>query len=121
MKQTVDITIFHFDGKDYIKRKCNKCFWEEDQATNIKKSGLSSIDSLYVSIPYFQAEDLTVFKGKDLIVQGNIEELIDNTSQQTQASSIKQIKASHEVFTINSVSRKCNGSKRMWHWELSGK
>lgn len=121
-KQTTDATIFHLEGSNYIKSIYRGCFWEEDQAANIRKSGLSSVDSLYISIPYSSdAQELSINKGKDLVIKGEITEDIDNTSQSTQASSIKEIKSSHDVFTITSLAEKKHGSRRMWHWELSGK
>lgn len=121
-KQTTDITIFHLDGTNYVKNVYHGCFWEEDQAAAIKKSGLSSVDSLYISIPYnTDTENLCICKAKDLAIQGEVLETIDNTSQATQSTSIKALKSSHDVFVISSSAKKCHGSRRMWHWELSGK
>jgi hypothetical protein len=121
MKNTVKVTIFHLGANGYEKNVYDKCFWDEDQATAIKKSGLSSVDSLYVSIPYSEAQSLDINKGNDYILQGETTLEIDNTTQQTQSNSIKLLKASHNVLTISAGSLKNHGSKRMWHWELSGK
>lgn len=121
MKNTVKVTIFHLNGANYEKKIYDKCFWDEDQAQAIRKSGLASVDSLYVSIPYFVVQSLEINKGKDYIIQGETELDFDNTSQSTQSNSLKALKENHNVFTINSSSLKNHGSKRMWHWELSGK
>ena len=120
-KQTVKVTVFHLGLNGYEKNVYDKCFWDEDQATAIKKSGLASVDSLYVSIPYSVAQRLEINKGKDYIIQGETTLGIDNTSQATQSTSIKELKANHNLLTLSAVSLKNHGSKRMWHWELSGK
>lgn len=120
-KQTVKVTIFHLGSKGYEKTVYDKCFWDEDQATAIKKSGLASVDSLYVSIPYSVVQSLEINKGKDYIIQGETLLEIDNTSEKTQSTSIKELKANHNLLTLSAGSLKNHGSKRMWHWELSGK
>lgn len=121
MKNTVEVTIFHLGPNGFVKSEYDKCFWDEDQASAIKKSGLASADGLYVSIPYSVVQNLEINKGKDYIIQGKTELEIDNTSQKTQSTSVADIKANHNTFVINAMSLKNHGSKRMWHWELSGK
>jgi hypothetical protein len=120
-KKTTNVTIYHFEDNKYLRSVYDHCFWEEDQAANIKKSGLTSIDSLYVSIPLSEAQTLVIKKGKDLIINGDVNFEFDNTSQATQSSSLNNLRANHDVFTINSYSKKDHGSPRMRHWELSGK
>lgn len=120
-KQTVKVTIFHLGKNGFEKNVYDKCFWDEDQATAIKKSGLASVDSLYVSIPYSVVQSLEINKGKDYIIQGETLLEIDNTSEKTQSTSIKELKANHNLLTLSAGSLKNHGSKRMWHWELSGK
>ncbi|WP_455715336.1 DUF6751 family protein [Anaerosporobacter sp.] len=120
-KQTEKVTIFHLGSNGYEKSVYAKCFWDEDQATAIKKSGLASVDSLYVSIPYSVVQSLEINKGKDYIIQGETLLEIDNTSEKTQSTSIKELKANHNLLTLSAGSLKNHGSKRMWHWELSGK
>jgi hypothetical protein len=120
-KRTTNVTIYHFEDNKYIRSVYDRCFWEDDQAASIIKTGLSSADSLYVSIPMSEAPDLVISKGKDLIVHGDIAFEIDNTSQATQSTSLKALKAENDVFTISSFSKKDHGSTRMRHWELSGK
>lgn len=121
-KQTVDVTIFH-QGADgnYSKTEYAQCFWDEDQAQAIIKTGLSNADSLYISIPYTVTQSLEITKGKDYIIKGKTTLTINNTSQSTQSSSLKTLKASHNVFTLSSSSLKDHGSRKLWHWELSGK
>lgn len=120
-KQTVKVTIFHLGNNGFEKNVYDKCFWDEDQATAIKKSGLASVDSLYVSIPYSVVQSLEINKGKDYIIQGETLLEIDNMSEKTQSTSIKELKANHNLLTLSAGSLKNHGSKRMWHWELSGK
>lgn len=118
-KQTVTVTILHTDGTGYRKAEYSGCFWEEDQQARIVKTGLASADSLYISIPW--QDGFVITKGKDKAVLGTITEEVDNTSSATVSASIKQITNAHEVFTLTSCSPHNHGSKRMWHYELSGK
>ncbi|WP_073291773.1 hypothetical protein [Anaerosporobacter mobilis] len=120
-KQTVKVTIFHLGKNGFEKNVYDKCFWDEDQATAIKKSGLASVDSLYISIPYSVVQNLVINKTKDYIILGETDFEFDNTSQSTQSAGTRALIASHNTFIINSCSLKNHGSKRMWHWELSGK
>ena len=121
MKRTTSITIYHKVGANYVRKVYHKCFWDEDKAANIKKSGLASVDSLYVSMPLSIAPNLTISNGNDLVIQGEIADEFDNTSQQTQSNSLKTLKEMYQVFTISAHSKKDHGSPRMHHWEISGK
>lgn len=120
-KRTTKVTIYHLGANGYERNVYDGCFWEDDQAAKIAKTGLSSADSLYVSIPLNNAPNLEINKGKDYIIQGEIDVEFDNTSQAVQSASLKALKASHEVFTITTVSKKNHGSPRMHHWEIGGK
>lgn len=121
MKRTTSITIYHKIGTSYVREVYHKCFWDEDKASNIKKSGLASVDSLYISMPLSAAPNLTINNGKDLVIKGEIEDEFENTTEQTQSNSLKALKEKHQVFTINAHSKKDHGSPRVHHWEISGK
>lgn len=120
-KRTTKVTIYHLGANGYERNVHDGCFWEDDLAAKIAKTGLSSADSLYVSIPLNNASNLEVKKGKDYIVKGEIDFKFDNTSPATISSSLLSLKALHEVFTITTVSKKDHGSPRMHHWEVGGK
>ncbi len=120
-KRTTKVTIYHLKDKKYVRNVYDKCFWEDDQAARITKTGLSSVDSVYVSIPMTEAPNLIITKTKDLIVQGEITIEIDNTSEATQSASLKTLNSNYLVYAIKSFSKKDHGSPRMRHWELSGK
>ncbi|MFV0344213.1 MAG: DUF6751 family protein [Anaerocolumna sp.] len=120
-KRTTKVTIYHLKEKKYKRNVYDKCFWEDDQAARITKTGLSSVASLYVSIPLTEAPDLIITKTKDFIVQGEVTFEIDNTTEATQSASLKTLNTNYLVYTINSFSKKDHGSPRMRHWELSGK
>lgn len=120
-KQTTKITIYHQGANGFERSVYDGCFWEDDQAAKIAKTGISSADSLYVSIPLKNSPNLEVNKTKDYIVKGEVDFEFDNTSQTTQSASLKTLKASYEVFTITTVSKKDHGSPRMHHWEVGGK
>lgn len=121
MKVKVDITLIHVENRQYVKQVYEDCFWDCDQSANIIKTGLTNIDSLYVSIPLAKAQNLKISNCKDFVIQGEIIESIDNTSEETQSASLKAIRNKYECFTVNSYSKKDHGSPRMHHWELSCK
>ena len=122
MKNTTAITIYHkgADGK-YTRKVIQGCFWDDDQQASIAKTGISNADRLYISIPYRECESLMINKSNDLVIKGDVVTEIDNTSSSSISTSIKTLKAEHEVFTLTSCSFKNHGSRRMWHYELSGK
>ncbi len=122
-KATVNTTIYHYDNdaRTYTRTVYSGCFWDDDLAANVAKTGLLNADSLYVSIPLNNAPELNINKGKDLIIKGDIDTDIDNSSQSLQAAAVKALKAAYEVFTITSVTLKNHGSGRLHHWELGGK
>ena len=120
-KRTTKVTIYHQGANGFERNVYDGCFWEDDQAAKIAKTGISSSDSLYVSIPLKNAPSLEINKTKDYIVKGESDIEFDNTSQTTQSASLKALKASYEVLTITTVSKKDHGSPRMHHWEVGGK
>lgn len=121
MKKNVDITVFHVENGKYSKQEYSDCFWDADQAANIRKTGITNVDSLYISIPLANAPNLKIAKAKDIVIQGKVDDEIDNTSQETQSISLKALNRKYECFTVNSYSKKDHGSPRMHHWELSCK
>ena len=120
MKNTTKVTIYHLSGTAWTRTVYEGAFWDDDQAAKIAKTGLSSADRLYVSIPLDKAPALEITKGKDFIVKGECNIEIDNASQATISASTKSL-ISAGAFIITTVSKKDHGSKGMHHWELGGK
>ena len=121
MKNTTKVTIYHkVTSSSWTKTVYDGAFWDDDQAAKIAKTGISSADRLYVSIPLTKAPNLDINKGNDYIVRGECPLTIDTTSQTTISASVKTIQSAG-AFLITTVSKKDHGSPRMHHWELGGK
>ena len=118
MKNTTKVTIYH-KGTAWTKTVYEGAFWDDDKQARIAKTGLSNADSLYVSIPLDKAPELTITNGKDYIVKGECNIVIDASTSAKESASIKEIL--NVGYTITTCSKKDHGSKRMRHWELGGK
>lgn len=119
MYTNTDITLYSFAGGRYERLVINNVFYQESEQTNIIKSGIANVSSALILIPY--KTDMLFKKGKDLIVKGICETLIDNTSPQTISQSIKALRQAHKVLTVMTADEKKIGSKDMWHYELGCK
>jgi hypothetical protein len=122
-----DITIYKKGAIGYdrylITGKDNKkgAFWDESAQSNMIKSGLSTIGTVNIMIPLLNMPDITLKTGVDIAVKGNISFTFDNTSLQSVASSMTQLKQIIPVFTIVTADKKDFGSPSMQHYQLSCK
>lgn len=141
-------TLYNYDrdkstGKvTYRRTTLENVFWDDSKQSNTMKSGLTSIESVKVCVPfdvktnnkkyaspkaYLNSADKDslftfVANSQDLIVKGIIEYEIDNTSNQTISESLSYMKNNFDyVMTVSVVDMKDFGSERMQHWELGGK
>lgn len=132
-------------GKEtYTKTYLKSVFWDDTKQANVLKSGLSTIESVSVYIPfsidadgkeylpskeYARLEESELNKyftfavnSKDFMIQGLIDYDVDNTSSQTVSASIQYIKNTYDkIMTISVVDEKNYGSDSMRHWEIGGK
>jgi hypothetical protein len=84
---------------------------------------MTTADSVKIFIP---VENLPVgikfATGKDWIVKGIVDDIVDNTSPQSISASLKVIKESYDrVVTLSSADEKLYGSRNMQHIQLSCK
>lgn len=129
MITNADITLYACPNGKYtrheIKGKDNKkgVFWEDVKQSNVLKSGLSTADSVRVFIPVENLPGGIKFTtGKDLIVKGIVDDVVDNASSQTISASLKVMKEAYDrVVTVSVVDDKLYGSPRMQHIQLSCK
>jgi len=127
MYTNADITIYKKAAIGYdrypVTGKNNKkgAFWDESAQSNIIKSGLSTIGTVNIMIPLSHLPDIVIKTGNDIVVKGNIDFEFDNTSQQTVASSMTQLKQITTVYTIVTADKKDFGSSGMQHYQLSCK
>lgn len=134
-----DITLYNYRNGSYIRTVINDVFWTDSKQSNIVKSGGVLTDAVSILIPLSSAAgyvapkeyaSLTDITGrftlqantKDLVVKGAITYDIDNTSQQTQSSSLTHLKATYDnVVTVNMVAVNLYGSKPLQHFSVSCK
>lgn len=123
MFTNADMTLYSCgkDGK-FTRTVIEKVFWEEVKQSLIEKTGLASADSVKVFIPASSAPDgLHFTTSKDLVIKGIIDTEFDNTSQQTIAASLTDLKDSHDVYSVTVADGKLYGSQRMQHYQISCK
>lgn len=124
MYTNTDITYYSCskDGK-YTRYEIKGVFWEDVKQSNVLKSGISTANSVRIFIPVGNLPGgLKFTTGKDWIVKGNIDDEVDNTTQQTISTSLKAIKEIYDrVVTVSVVDDKLYGSPRMQHIQLSCK
>lgn len=150
MYTNTDATLYNYfkdkeSGKvKYRKTYLKNVFWDDTKQNNVIKSGLTTIESVLICIPfsvetegkqyaspkeYFKLTDDKKDKSftftansQDLIVKGRIDYDINNTSMQTISESLSYLRNNYDnVMTISVVDEKDFGSESMRHWEIGGK
>ena len=133
------------NNKDiYTKTFLRGIFWDDTKQANVLKSGLATIESVSVYIPFnvdagnkeflppkeyakLGVSDLDKYytfttNSKDLIVEGIVDYNIDNTSSQTTSAGLQYLKSNYDkVMTVSVVDEKNYGTDEMRHWEIGGK
>ena len=150
MYTNADATLYNYyknktSGKvTYTRTQLHGIFWDDTKQSNVLKSGLSTIESVSIYIPFsvntdgkeylppkeynkLSESDLSKYytfatNSQDLIVEGLIDYNIDNTTSQTISAGLSYLKNNYDkVMTISAVDEKNYGSDGMRHWELGGK
>lgn len=141
-------TLYNYDrdkatGKvTYRRTYLRNVFWDDSKQSNVLKSGLTSVESVNISVPFdVDAEGKTYKSPKeylnstdkdnsftftansqDLIVKGIIDYEINNSSSQKISESLSYLKNNYDyVMTISIVDMKDFGSENMRHWEIGGR
>ena len=141
-------TLYNYDrdkttGKvTYRRTHLRNVFWDDSKQSNVLKSGLTSVESVNISVPFdVDAEGKTYKSPKeylnstdkdnsftftansqDLIVKGIIDYEIDNSSSQKISERLSYLKNKYDyVMTISIVDMKDFGSENMRHWEIGGR
>nr|WP_308743206.1 DUF6751 family protein [uncultured Anaerocolumna sp.] len=121
MYTNADITVYTLsDG--YKTHHIEGVFWDESKQSNVIKSGLSTIDSITIYVPFENIpSEIKFTTGKDYIVKGLINDTIDNSSPQKYSETFAALKKKHDVFTLSVCDKKDYGSEDMRHYELACK
>lgn len=130
------------DKVTYRRTHLRNVFWDDSKQSNVLKSGLTSVESVNISVPFdVDAEGKTYKSPKeylnstdkdnsftftansqDLIVKGIIDYEINNSSSQKISESLSYLKNNYDyVMTISIVDMKDFGSENMRHWEIGGR
>lgn len=122
MYTNADITLYSFKDNKYTRKLIVGVFWDEVRQSNFLKTGVANTDSVSIYIPLANVTDSLEFTtGKDLIVKGIVDYEVDNTSQVTISTSLKELKELHNFVTLTSCDKKLYGSPNMQHYLLSCK
>lgn len=128
----------------YRKTYLRGVFWDDVKQSNVVKSGLATIESVLICVPFDVETDGKTYKSpktynklsdeekdnsftfvansQDLIVKGIVDYDIDNTSKQTISEGLAYLRNNYDsVMTISVVDEKDYGSEHMRHWEIGGK
>ena len=126
----------------YRKTYLRGIFWDDTKQSNVLKSGMATVESVFICVPfdvetegktykspkeYQKANDKDKYftfiaNSQDLIVKGIIDYDINNTSMQTISESLSYLRNNYDnVMTISVVDEKDFGNKPMRHWEIGGK
>lgn len=150
MYTNTDATLFnYFKDKEtgkvtYRKTYLRGVFWDDVKQSNVIKSGLATVESVLICIPFSVNADNKQYKSpkeyqkltdeekdnaftfiansQDMIVKGIVDYEIDNTSSKTISEGLMYLRNNYDnVMTISVVDEKDFGSEAMRHWELGGK
>lgn len=150
MYTNTDATLYNYfkdkeTGKvSYRKTYLKGVFWDDVKQSNVIKSGLATVESVLICIPFSVNADNKVYKSpkeyqklsdeekdnaftfvansQDIIVKGIVDYDIDNTSSKTISEGLMYLRNNYDsVMTISVVDEKDFGSEAMRHWELGGK
>jgi hypothetical protein len=139
MYTNTDITIYNYRTDGYHRQVIKNVFWDAVKQSNINKSGLTASDSVAIYIPlpslnnYAKPKEYSALSeigdnftlqanSKDLIVKGEVPDIINNSSPQLQSASLTALKNTYDnVVTVTVVDDKRIGSPIMQHFLLSCK
>ena len=118
MITNTDVTIFFYKNGLFQKQIIQNVFLDYVKESTVTTSGLVTIGTVSVIIPYTNVGDLKFDTGKDLLIHGIVPETIDATSEQTVSESITALKHKYKVHVIKHCSPRLFGSKNLWHYAL---
>ena len=120
MITNTSVTIYALTDSGYKRRFVPEAWWEETETADTEKNGLTQAERVSLLIPYKSAGELELKKGKDFICKGDVKFEFDNSSEQSQAQSMKKFRnlygAPHTVTAFNKL---LFGSENMRHYEIS--
>lgn len=120
----------------YERTVLNDVFWADVKQKNVLKFGLTSADSVYIQVDYEILAGYTppkqycaltdktgkfTFNPQDLIVKGEVNDIMTGNSNQALSAFTKQIKEYENSVTISVVDVNLFGSPAVQHIQLGCK
>lgn len=126
MYTNADVTLYLYskEGKveRYTRMPIERVYWEDVRQSTYLKTGQRDGTSVLLVIPLESLDGpIKLTQGKDLAVNGIIEDEIDCSSQETMSKSLAALKAAHGFVTIATVDERLYGSESAQHYELACK
>lgn len=126
MYTNADVTFYLYskDGgrESYRREFVEGVFWDDVKQSNFLKTGQRDADAVLLVMPYESLfEPIQFTPGKDLVVKGQCNYVIDCASQEAMARSMAELRRNHHSVTVMTVDEKLFGGESMWHYELSCK
>lgn len=118
MYTNASATMYRFVNGNYERTTFDKVCWDESASASAAKNGMTSQYNVRVFIPYSGAA-LKVTPGKDLMVEGTVDFTFDNSSEQSQAESLKRLREKcGKVYSVMSCDNKTLGYRPLWHYDI---
>lgn len=135
MYTNTDLTVYNYIKiglvEFYKPFFVGRAFLDHVKQSNIRQSGLSTVDAVSALVPYNTAftniytglstEFTLDTNGKDFIVVGNHTTVVTGATSQEVSNNLKSFRAGKQIYMINNVDIKLNGSINMWHYEVGCK
>lgn len=101
------ITLYHFENGAYKKQVIQNTFYYDVDITTVSKMG-SQTNITFIAIINTDT-DIAINTGKDIVVKDESDFEFDNTSEQTIAQSLKELKALMPIYTVKGVDKNLFG------------
>lgn len=126
MYTNADATLYLY-GKEgrtesYTRLPVEGVYWEDVRQSTYLKTGQRDGTSVLLVIPLENLDGpIKLTQGKDLVVKGIVEDVIDCSSQEAMSKSLAALKAAYGFLTVTTVDERLYGSESVQHYELSCK
>ncbi len=126
MYTNADVTLYLYskEGKAerYTRMPIERVYWEDVRQSTYLKTGQRDGTSVLLVIPLESLDGpIKLTQGKDLAVNGIIEDEIDCSSPETMSKSLAALKSTHGFMTVVTVDERLYGSESVQHYELACK
>lgn len=112
-------TVYTFVNGSYKRIFISDVFWYDRQQTATDKNGMTVNCKANVIIPADKNLALNLNAGKDMVCRGDIKFEFDNSSEQSQSQSLKELRSiCGDVMSVAEFSKKFYGSQCMHHYEV---